>query len=600
MLEPARGTTAKSWPPVVAMGSALVLIFLVFPNPLRVPNNDPTASAEYAPVPGRQESAENANFGETGLASSGGIGAGGEGFGFLSGSPPGKPPPQFRPRQLDCVGSPPRQTEDELSPPCVAFFDGDNGDETWEGVTRDEILIVYYNDFGVEGDMTTPYRASDENGLQTDYYYANHTRTVKAQLRYFSKRFQTYGRRVRMIAVPSGGGLATRPNQRQGEAIIVANQYKPFAVTILIENAQDFAPLMADYEVPSFGWNEDVPLGEYRKSAPYFWSFMPDQATETKWSASFICRKLWANKDGDNGEGRARFTTDPTLEGRQRKFGLIYQGGQERRRGPFLEQLALQLQAELREQCGLEVKMQPYVGNGNAATTMQQFKGEGITTVICYCTPQQTELHVPALQNAATSLNYFPEWFWDHASAMDRALWQRNYGSPEHQGFGTSFLWRQNAFKQSYAYKAYLSEEPNSIPNLRFNFEIYHVFLNVFSGIQAAGPKLTPETIKKGMFTFGYQNPDYAYVPTGGYGDFGPSPYTFVHTAMGWWWDPTGTPPGGRAGEGCIRVMYDGKRYYGGNPASGRQWPFGDQDIKQGPDGDWPCTEDERREFSTN
>ena len=69
---------------------------------------------------------------------------------------------------------------------------------------------------------------------------------------------------------------------------------------------------------------------------------------------------------------------------------------------------------------------------------------------------------------------------------------------------------------------------------------------------------------------------------------------------MGWWWDPTGTPPGGRAGEGCIRVMYDGKRYYGGNPASGRQWPFGDQDIKQGLDGDWPCTEDERREFSTN
>ena len=45
-----------------------------------------------------------------------------------------------------CVGKPPRQTEDPLAPPCVASFAGDNFGVTYQGVTKDEISVLFYFD----------------------------------------------------------------------------------------------------------------------------------------------------------------------------------------------------------------------------------------------------------------------------------------------------------------------------------------------------------------------------------------------------------------------------------------------------------------------
>ena len=114
-------SSQRNWPPIVAAIAGAVLVFLVLPNPLNVPQQNPSSSAEYAPVPGKQQEAASANFAQTNSASSAGIGAGGEGIGALPGVPP-PPLPEFKPRQKNCVGNPPRQTEDPLSPPCVPFF----------------------------------------------------------------------------------------------------------------------------------------------------------------------------------------------------------------------------------------------------------------------------------------------------------------------------------------------------------------------------------------------------------------------------------------------------------------------------------------------
>src|SRR5258706_9698547 len=119
-------SSPKRWPPIAATVVAFVLVFLVLPNPLRIPQNNPTASAEYAPVPGNQQADQNANFSQTNSASSSGIGSRGTGKGALPGVPPPPPPPQYKPRQKDFVRNPPHQTKDSLSPPCVGFFDSDN------------------------------------------------------------------------------------------------------------------------------------------------------------------------------------------------------------------------------------------------------------------------------------------------------------------------------------------------------------------------------------------------------------------------------------------------------------------------------------------
>lgn len=579
------GGKQSQWPPVFALGIVAVMFFLVMPNPLRIPQNNPAAQAEFAPVPGERADSGKANFGQVGQAGSGGIGSGGT---DEPGGPGAKPPPPpdflYKPSNKDCVGEPPRQTEDPLSPPCVPFYDGDNEGKTWQGVTGDEILVVYYNDFDVKGDLTTPFRPSDERDGYPLYYYQNHVRTVKALLRYFQARFQTYNRRIRLVGYASGSGLGTKDSQRVAEMQRIA-ALKPFAVVTLIENAQFIAPIAKDLKIPLFGWNEDVPLETYEANRPYMWSFAPDQRTESIWSGQFICRKL-RNRP-------ARFTTDPLLLGKTRKFGLLFQNPRDSQRGPFLSQLAEELQVQVRRACGMTfdfVRMFSQNGDQEAGQIMATMKSRDITTLVCYCIAQQTELQIPKFQATASGIQYYPEWYWDSTAAMDHALWQKEYGNPSHQSFGSSYLWRQPAFNQSYAYRAFQEQEPGQIPNLRFNFEMYHTFLSLFSGIQAAGPILNPESVEAGMFTFTWDRRDDPFVPTGGYGFRGPSPYTFIHSAMAWWYDPNGVPPGKNDPSGCIRVVNRGLRSFGPD------WPAGDADLFRRDDSS-PCSEDNRREF---
>jgi hypothetical protein len=229
-------------------------------------------------------------------------------------------------------------------------------------------------------------------------------------------------------------------------------------------------------------------------------------------------------------------------------------------------------------------------GTSEAGNIITEFKRLPITTVVCYCIPVQTELTAPTMLRTASSTQYYPEWFWDPASTMDRPIWMQTYGnSSDQNSFGITYFWRNPAFREQYHYQAYLQEEPGTQPNVLFNFSIYHLMLNLFQGIQAAGPELTPDTVEQGMFTFNWLDRSIPWVPTGGYGPYNSdavSNYTFIDTAMAWWWDPTGTQPGGRQAEGCQRVIRNGERAYVGG------WPRGDADLRSD---SWPCSQDNRK-----
>lgn len=583
----------QSWPPIVSTLTGFLLVFLVLPNPLRVPQNNPAAQAEYAPVPGNSSDATNANFSDTNAADSSGLGSNGLGEGTLGGSPPPPPPAQFKPRQKECVGNPPRQTIDPLSPPCVPFFDpeDDNFGKTYKGVTKDEIKVVLFNDLGVTGDMNQAYKPSDESAAvgAAPYEFENLVKTIKAQLVYFQNHFQTYGRTVHLLAQKSSGGITAKCNGRQGDAFQTRLKFDPFAVVHLGDNAACyFETLAKELKIPGFGLNSDVPRSVYDNNAPYVWGFFPDQESESEWSASFLCDKLW-----NKGEGKARFSKDPTYHTKPRKFGLIWQKDSERGTGPALVVL---LKKYVLQHCGVNLFAGKYGdeatftggGQGSAANIITKFKGEGITTIVCYCTPVPTELSVSAFQNTATNTDYFPEWYWDHESRMFRAIWNQTYGDPKQFSMGVNHHWRNPAFRDQYWYKSY-KEVASGEPNAFFNFDLYHLFLNLFEGIQAAGPKLTPDTVQRGMFTFNYLNRNDPYEPVGGYGPYDSnavSDYTFVDTAMGWWWDPTGQAPGDARPKGCIRVIQSGKRFYA------NEWTKGDADINRPTD---PCSQDDRK-----
>src|SRR2546427_7521610 len=120
---------SKRYPPLVALVVALFLAIAVLPSALNLPQTSPSTTLEYAPVPpaDQDNAPPGGNLSSLGLASSGTLGAGIAGgdaaalnIGRAAGA--GKNPSTKR-----CVGKPPRQTEDPMAPPCVAFFSGDNG-----------------------------------------------------------------------------------------------------------------------------------------------------------------------------------------------------------------------------------------------------------------------------------------------------------------------------------------------------------------------------------------------------------------------------------------------------------------------------------------
>jgi hypothetical protein len=604
---------SNRWPPIFALGLTALLVFAVLPNPLRIPQNNPAAQAEYAPVPGEQQNSENANFGETGQAESGGIGSGGREDPDAINLPPIEVPPVFVPSHKRCSGSPALQTEDPLSPPCVPGFSASNGGSTYkQGVTETEILIVFYNDLGVEGDLNQPYSVDQEAAGHESSQNNQQTylvRTIKALFNFYQQRYQTYNRRVHMIAVASGAGITSECSQRKVEAAVINDEYKPFAVVHFGDGGQCFLNEMGNFGVPGFGLNSDVPRSEFRtfdyegKDIGMAWGFYPDQESMAAWSASFICRKLRGRPARFAGNSSATPDTPPAEQGpsqlkdRTRKFGLIYP--RESQRGPESAQMASLLISELEGQCGitpdasgngeLYIKTIKDHGQTEAPSYMSDFKQKNVTTVICYCVPVQSELTVTAMQQSATGLEYFPEWYWDHTSRMFRAVWNRQHGSPAHVSFGTSYHWRNPRFEEQFWYKSFKAIDPSGEPNRRFGFDIYHLFLNLFQGIQGAGPDLNPETIQRGMFTFKYfgdtdkddlpsgyyDDGDYER-PFGGYGSDhfrAVSTYTFIDTGFAWWWDPTGQTPGKSEPDGCLRAVNQGRRYHAGF------WPEGDTDL---------------------
>lgn len=471
--------------------------------------------------------------------------------------------PIFIPRQKDCIGDPPRQTEDSLSPPCVAFFDGDNGGMTWRGVDEDEIRVVLYNDLGINGDMNRPWSPADEaaDHLETpDKTYL--VRTVKAHVRYFASRFHTYGRIVRVTAFSSQGPSST-PAQRTGDAIAAVAVHDPFAFVTWGEGmGTAFEEGAAHHDVLSFGAFTNEPRRLFRRNAPFIWSFQPDREVRARASAGFICDKLAG--------GTARFTDDPFLAGELRSFGLVYENG-------YVAPARLLVEA-LADRCGLVPAATEPIGTQpqalvDAARVIGDFKLRGITTVICYCATAAPVPTVSTVQGLASSVAYRPEWYWDGATGMDLADAHRLYGARDQRSFGMSFGWRQPERSSQNHYSAYLSQEPGTTPNQRWNFDIYHALLNLFTAVQMAGPFIDPPAVAAGLATHRYRFPAQPFTPSGGFDAGFPSIRTFVDSAMAWWWDPSGTPPGGRRGEGCVRVARGGRRSYHW------RWPGGDEDL---------------------
>jgi len=572
------------------MIAALILAVFALPSALNLPQANPGQTLEYAPVPGDQRTAPpGGNFAGLGLGS-GGAAAGGVGQVL---PPPPPPLPSLlgplqglgrTPSDKQCVGNPPRQTEDPLAPPCVAFFRGDNGGSTYTGVTRDEVTVVFYFSLphgsgncqtgtsdGCSAYPPTGMYDMDKSG---DYGQFLFFRFLHDWSVYFNARYQTYNRHVHFFAYNNGEVPTDRVAAAQADAASNSNSKHPFADQV--SDAQFTDPLayqryMAQHGTVSFGSGNVgmTPESLYQSYPGLFWGFQPPIERWAQMYTSFVCSKV--KPFGTSFSG----TYPP---GTPRKYGLLYTTDNQ---WPDAKLYGTAARQQLHA-CGIDpiVHSFPHAGinyvsgDENIATqNMADFQKNGVTTILMADGIETNDEH------AAESLQYFPEWVVAGILGVDGNLDGSSATAKEWaNAWVVAPTTLQNADGQPVepaCYQALTEVDPSvNRTTLDVSYACAFFFDNIrqmFIGIQVAGPKLTPQGMDQGFHAIPGRPSSDPKSPSCYYLQ---SDYTCVKDAVAEWWDPNGHPAstgggGGAATNGCWRMWLNGQRFRVG------EWPAG-------------------------
>ena len=572
----------KQYPPLVAMVLALLIVVLILPSALNLPQANPSTVLEYAPVPPEDQqappSAEGA-ISSLGLGSSSSLTTG-----RAEAPSPGRgaagEKKSERPSVKKCVGNPPRQTEDPNAPPCVAFFEGDNGGATWQGVSRDEIVaIIYHQGFisdqnETEGGDTSAGETAPGTGY-CDLDQPSETQTTcqdrntgqemsvvaaaKALSRYFNERYQKYGRHVHFYLYWAS---ASSPGARRAEAADNWEKYKPFAVIdrgIFGGHNDKYAEAMAKRRTMVFGTHGFLDNAFFRKNAPQVWSFWPDVEHWADNYVSYVCRKVVGHPVSFAGDDKQ----SKKMNNLKRKFALMYTSDPSY---PGLQRLASLVDDGVTG-CGGEIAERvsfPYAGANIdnrclpdcsfATTNVAKMQRAGVTTV----------LWAGGMESRTTEeadrAGWYPEWVVAGDRIIDDLLNGRaqNQRVWAHASVNSQQL-REIRFEESPARQAFREAAPNARPVHEYwATTLYRDMFTLFKSIQVAGPNLSPQTVDQGQHAIPRQASTDPRIAACFYD---PNDFSCVKDAHEAWWDPNAPDPNGESFRGCWRMVDEGKRY---------------------------------------
>lgn len=460
----------------------------------------------------------------------------------------------------NCVGPPPlRQIEDPQSPPCIAYWSGDNGGATWRGVTRDSIYIA----------VPTP------NGFKQEY---------EALETFFNKRFQFYGRKIVFeYCSPSAGqdsqGSGDQTKQAADAAQAAAGCAggpKPFASTFYqFDNGPYYNQLMAcRYQVVTVGSWEPFDSAYMNRCAPYFYNYPMVSQEMFARTGDWACARLvgrtarWASG--------STAPTGPNLNAGKRNFGIFlapYTSDD-----PVARRSALHGLVDRLRQCGANVPEDQIIINpvgetspgmavdpASANNAITQMRRANVSTIMCLC----GTFPFGALVRAASANDYHPEWIGSSFGGLDQVVIQELAAAPADQTralFGLTFVPRQiNPLLEPYN-AAFQEGDPTLGPQTAStdysNFtQVYRPLLLLASGLQMAGPHLTPQSFLAGLRSTRFPNPTTS-IHAGAVG-IPQDGYSFTRDAAEWWWSNTAKGPytDDAAGKGAICYVDAGARH---------------------------------------
>jgi hypothetical protein len=437
-----------------------------------------------------------------------------------------------------------------IAPPCVEPFTGDNGGATADGVTADDILVVYYE---TDPDID-PLGAASISSLGVDVDPDGTVKTLQGYADLYNKLFETYGRTVRFERFV-GSGQASDVEAAKADALAIGEKH-PFAVVGGPANAtQVFGPeIAAQGIVCGPGCSGPAPDEVIADNSPLLWTDAPTPDQAATLTAEMVGKLA--------GPGKAELAGDSQLAAEDRRYAVVHYDTPDGTQGGVFDQLVDGL-ADQGIELATDVVYQ-YDQNRtqeNARTIISKLQSAGVTTVIFSGDP----LTPVTLTAEATTQGYFPEWILGPNAFADTTLFARTYDEEQWQhGFGLALTPVRGPIEDADAVVVY-DWAYGTLPPSNTAAVIEGAMRSLFTGVHLAGPDLTAQSLQDGLRRLpvmggGPTQPQYSVGPHevwpgtdwGGTDDI-----ALV------WWDPAATGPDeiGTDGQGMYRYALGGQRY---------------------------------------
>jgi len=423
------------------------------------------------------------------------------------GSKAGVPPPLEVAAGRRCFGDPPRQTEDPHSPPCVfEIFKGDDGGATAPGVTGTEIRVALPN-WSWDANNTIGGKAA-----------------VAALITHFNRRYEFYGRTLHPIFVPALPDEDAGANRAAAEDLLAT---KPFGVVSELTQATNAVihRRLAEKGVVSV---VSRPVGFDSDSVVDGFTWLVDPPLDARLAAGarFACGAL---------SGRPARHGGPEFRNSARRFAVVVvteQSGVRHDPRPLVEGLS---------SCGADFEVFEIASTASddeRRTLMLNLKSGGFTTL----------LHVNSsiwfqLFQSASTVGYFPEWLdLGLRTVHEEGAWVgfgRHYtGGHGAHAFGFTSDVRVRPDAELPAVWALRDGGYGGAADPVVLDGWYQPLLVLASGIQGAGPNLTPATFARALRTTQFPNPNPGAPPYWQQGiGFGFGDSVFHDDYAIWWWN---------------------------------------------------------------
>lgn len=444
------------------------------------------------------------------------------------------------------------------SPNCVPIFTGQNPGQTWQGVTKDTITVALFipKPTAAATAITASAGATDDTSEEEDD--ANREMVRDA----YEWHYETYGRHVKIVKV-NASGEDDDDAAAKADAIKIATEVKAFVSFNGYTATNAFADELSARGVLCF-CTVSQPTESYLKWAPHVWSTLMSSSQGYLHRAEYMCRL--------NGK-TAKYAGDATMTTKNRAFGLVYYETKDNayKAGAdyFVTEFAKQCGGKLTDRIAYILDLTK--AQEDARIMIARLKDKGVTSVLFSGDPFMPIF----LTQEATKANYRPEWIVSGSALTDTTFFARTYDKTQwSQAFGISYL---------------IARLDPDVAEAEGNITTWHcgctlksypsdlAFGTLFTGVQLAGPVLTPSTFHDGMFslkrTSGFIT---RYAVSYGKGLWPQDDYLALDDAAELWWDgqEQGQDELGNDGVGMYRYMNMGKRYLPGQWPSDEPVPF--------------------------